>query len=121
MDPGADQYETGGITSSSKAKKSKKDKIARIPQTGDGSQLLEPFDYSTVPNLLDDGIVNDEDADSRQKGQKRKKGRSRDVTPIGRINSDGFAGAAPEYGSGAGPRLRAYREVKSGNKTYTFK
>ncbi|KAF7318022.1 Exosome complex exonuclease RRP6 [Mycena chlorophos] len=65
----------------------------------------EPFDFSSVPNILDDAPKGDEDTrvKKKRKGKKDKGGE-----------------AKPMYGDFPAPP-RAYREVKQGNQSRTFK
>jgi exosome complex exonuclease RRP6 len=63
----------------------------------------EAFDYATVPNLLDDPPTTPEELDTRKKKKQKAKG-------TGVI----------EYGNFRAPP-RDMREVKSGNKTHTFR
>lgn len=73
---------------------------------GDREAEVEAFDYSSVPNLLDGG--NKKERTSEENDRKKKKPRqSKDSRPPMQANIR------------AGPRDQ--REVKSGNKTHTFK
>lgn len=75
------------------------------PPTGDQDDTGEDevFDYATVPNLLDDLPPTPEELDTRKKKKQKAKG-------TGVI----------EYGNFRAPP-RDMREVKSGNKTHTFR
>lgn len=84
---------------------------------------LEPFDYSTAPNILDDIPTPDQDPASRKKKkQKHTKGRSRALLSPSTGYSPVFfdLGAVLEYGNFPAPP-KAHRELKSGNQSYTFK
>lgn len=75
------------------------------PPTGDQDDTGEDevFDYTTVPNLLDDLPPAPEELDTRKKKKQKTKG-----------------SGVIEYGNFRAPP-RDMREVKSGNKTHTFR
>ncbi|KAG1898234.1 ribonuclease H-like domain-containing protein [Suillus fuscotomentosus] len=88
-----------------KKRKRIKTTVLDKPQTGDQDDMGEDeaFDYTTVPNLLDDLPPAPEELDMRKKKKQKAKG-------TGVI----------EYGNFRAPP-RDMREVKSGNKTHTFR
>ncbi|KAG2060695.1 hypothetical protein BDR06DRAFT_986839 [Suillus hirtellus] len=88
-----------------KKRKRIKTTVLGKPQTRDQDDMGEDeaFDYATVPNLLDDLPPAPEELDTRKKKKQKAKG-------TGVI----------EYGNFRAPP-RDMREVKSGNKTHTFR
>ncbi|KAG1869015.1 ribonuclease H-like domain-containing protein [Suillus subalutaceus] len=95
------------VVGQARQKKRKRIKTAVLgkPPTGDQGDTGEDevFDYATVPNLLDDLPPAPEELDTRKKKKQKAKG-------TGVI----------EYGNFRAPP-RDMREVKSGNKTHTFR
>jgi exosome complex exonuclease RRP6 len=82
-----------------------------------------PFDFSTVPNILDDVPTPEPDPTVRnKKKQKKSKGKFGFLPPC--LWADYLTGQLPggvmEYGSFPAPP-KAHRELKSGNRSYTFK
>ncbi|KAG2131815.1 ribonuclease H-like domain-containing protein [Suillus clintonianus] len=88
-----------------KKRKRIKSTVLGKPQTGDQDDTGEDeaFDYATVPNLLDDVPPAPEELDTRKKKKQKAKGTG-----------------VVEYGNFRAPP-RDMREVKSGNKTHTFR
>ncbi|KAG1751039.1 ribonuclease H-like domain-containing protein [Suillus lakei] len=88
-----------------KKRKRIKSTVLGKPPTGDQDDTGEDeaFDYATVPNLLDDVPPAPEELDTRK--QKKQKAKGTGVL---------------EYGNFRAPP-RDMREVKSGNKTHTFR
>ncbi|KAG2758055.1 hypothetical protein P692DRAFT_201757232 [Suillus brevipes Sb2] len=95
------------VVGQARQKKRKRIKTTALgkPPTGDQDDTGEDevFDYATVPNLLDDLPPTPEELDTRKKKKQKAKG-------TGVI----------EYGNFRAPP-RDMREVKSGNKTHTFR
>lgn len=95
------------VVGQARQKKRKRIKTTALgkPPTGDQDDTGEDevFDYATVPNLLDDLPPTPEELDTRKKKKQKAKG----------------AGVI-EYGNFRAPP-RDMREVKSGNKTHTFR
>jgi len=89
-----------------KKRKRMKSKVLDNSSIGDHGDMDEDevFDYATVPNLLDDVAPAPEGINTRKK--KRQK--------------DAKGARVPEYGAFRAPP-RDLREVKSGNKTHTFR
>ncbi|KAG2365124.1 ribonuclease H-like domain-containing protein [Suillus spraguei] len=88
-----------------KKRKRIKSTVFGNPPTGDQDDTGEDevFDYTTVPNLLDDLPPAPEELDTRKKKKQKAKG-----------------SGVIEYGNFRAPP-RDMREVKSGNKTHTFR
>ncbi|KAH7923828.1 hypothetical protein BV22DRAFT_557849 [Leucogyrophana mollusca] len=84
-------------------RKQKQDRAQGSENSEEHSQDVVPFDYTAVPNLLDDGPSPEVNPDLRQKKKPKQ-------TKSGVI----------EYGNFRAPP-RDFREVKGGNKTHTFK
>ncbi|KAG2340168.1 hypothetical protein BDR05DRAFT_555688 [Suillus weaverae] len=95
------------VVGQARQKKRKRIKTSVLGKPPTGDQVVtgedEVFDYATVPNLLDDLPPAPEELDTRKKKKQRAKG-------TGVI----------EYGDFRAPP-RDMREVKSGNKTHTFR
>lgn len=90
-------------------------------QHSDANDSLEPFDYSKVPNILDDVPIPEQDH-----GRKRKK-KQKQGTPftfmftLYRSSLLTFTKTGGMvYGDFPAPP-KAHRETKSGNQSYTFK
>jgi exosome complex exonuclease RRP6 len=86
-------------------------------------QILEPFDYSTVPNILDDAPGPETEPEMKRK--KRKGGKSKGT--CGALGHNLLAdapihllGGKIEYGDFPAPP-KAHRELKAGNQSKTFK
>ena len=83
----------------------------------------EPFDYSAVPNILDDIPTPEHDMTPRKKKkQKQNKGELAVCTSLCRSTTHFrlAAGGVIEYGNFPAPP-KAHRELKSGNQSFTFK
>ncbi|KAI9462261.1 ribonuclease H-like domain-containing protein [Boletus coccyginus] len=76
--------------------------------TGDHDQEVEEFDYSSVPNLLDNESKREDARGVLEEDRRKKKQRQ------------GKGSGLFEYGNFRAPP-RDQREVKSGNKTHTFR
>ncbi|EGN98143.1 hypothetical protein SERLA73DRAFT_91376 [Serpula lacrymans var. lacrymans S7.3] len=102
-EPGAapDESDAGALSNPKKAKKEEREQAKEISTS---SPDIEPFDYSVAPNMLDNGHLPREGINKRNLKRAQKKNRE----------------AAIDYGNFRAPP-QAYREVKSGNKTHTFK
>ncbi|KAF9499048.1 hypothetical protein BDN71DRAFT_1487257 [Pleurotus eryngii] len=87
---------------SSSAKKVKKTRSTEAMDEGDGGDESEkPFDFSSVPNILDDEPIKE---DARPKRQRKQSGK-------GEV-----------FGYGNFPRPpKAHSELRSGNQSHTFK
>ncbi|KZT28826.1 hypothetical protein NEOLEDRAFT_1057691 [Neolentinus lepideus HHB14362 ss-1] len=91
-----------------KRKRSDKPKAAKEKSKSsvDAEEVVEPFDYSTVSNILDDAP----DVEDAPAGKKKRRQREK------------AKGQLPVYQYGNFPAPpRAHREVKSGNQSLTFK
>ena len=84
----------------------------------------EPFDFSSVPNILDEISITEEGAKPRKKKkQKRQEGECYWMTCVSffvHCHSLVVSGGVFEYGDFPAPP-RAHRETKSGNQSYTFR
>ena len=89
-------------------------------QNADANDTLEPFDYSKVPNILDDVPIPEQDHGKRKKKQKQGTPFTFTFTLYRSSLLTFTKTGGMVYGDFPAPP-KAHRETKSGNQSYTFK